>query len=106
LLHRDFQCHFNGRRSVVGEKQMRQFRRDPLPQPRCQFFRSIVSEARKDDVFKFFRLAGNRRGNSRMRVPVKIHPPRGDGIQYFSPIFGVEIDTLCFLHLQRSRIKP
>ena len=85
---------------------MRQFRRDPLPQPRCQFFRSIVSEARKDDVFQFFRLAGNRCGNSGIRMPVEIHPPRRDGIQYFSPIFGVEIDALSSFDLQRSRIKP
>ncbi len=105
MLHRDFQRNFHGRRSVIRKKQMRQFRHDPFSQPRSQFFRGIVREARKNDVFQFFRLASNRRGNSRIRMPVEIHPPRRDGIQYFSPVFGVEIDAVRPLHLQRSWIK-
>ena len=53
MLDREFQCDFHSGRAIVGEKQVRHLRRQPLAQARRQLLRRIVREARHDHVLHF-----------------------------------------------------
>ena len=106
MLHRHLQRHFHRGRAIIGEKQMRQLRRDPLPQPPHQLFRGFMCEARENDMLQFSRLLRDRRRNSRIRVPVQIHPPGRNRIQNLSPVSCVQVNAFRPLDLQWRKVQP
>ena len=70
MLHGKFQPNFHRRRAIIGKKQMRELARNPFAQPRNKFLSGIMCEARKNYLFEFSSLFGNRCRNPRIRVPV------------------------------------
>ena len=70
-----------------------------------KFFRRLIRKPRKNHVFHFPRLLRNRRGNFWIRVPVKIHPPRRNRIENFSPVFRVQPHPFSVLDFNRRRIE-
>ena len=54
---------------------MRQFTRNPLAQPRDEFFGSVVSETGENDLLQLASLRGDGGGDSGIGVTMKIDPP-------------------------------
>ena len=99
MLHRAFQRHFHGCRTVIGKKQVRHFLRQALAQARGQFLRRVVREARHDHVLHFAGLLCDGFRDARIGVAVQVHPPGRNRIQNAPPVFGVEIDAFRAHHM-------
>src|SRR5271170_6767760 len=56
-------------------------------------------------VFEFLRLRRDSRGDARVGVPVKVHPPGGNRIQNAAAIVRIEPDAFGARNVQRRRIE-
>ena len=83
---------------------MRKLPRNPFAEPRGKFFRGIVRETRKNDLFELAALLRDCVGNPRIRVAVKIHPPRRNRVNNLTAVGGVQHRSFGFRYMQRRRI--
>src|ERR1700720_780446 len=105
MLHGQFQADFYGRGTIIGEKEMREFARNPLAQPRNELFGGIVRETSQDDLLELASLFGNRRGDPGVCMAMKIHPPGRDRINNLAAVGGVEHRAFGSGYKKRRRIE-
>jgi hypothetical protein len=104
-LHGHFERDLDGGGPVIREKYLRELGGKDAAQFVGKRFDRFVRESSEKHVLQAGRLLRNRSRDARVRVAVKIHPPRRDRVENATAVFGVKTGTFAAHDFHRRRIE-